>query len=406
MSVNKANDLADDLADLFGEDEHESGEENTPTADFDEHTDAYATQVAPIDDLFNLDIETNETAPTQIADPTSQTAFDDPALFDEAALFGDDILSDDEAGPQPDISELFDVHLPEVKASIKEENRLPFIKEEVNPEKVPSKMEHPTPEDEERDLFGELSEDEIEHEEAEEHSVRKRLLPDGEVFVFKMPNTLALEMDPYCPENLQTNLGFKQRMNEYDRPVVELCGPENTIRWRFKEENGEKVLDENGDAVFESNAQFVEWEDGSIMLQVGDEYFECGNREETRSHLYVEEDNDLFVFHKKITRQMQVVPSGFESKTHERLLNSQINKVRSNRTVKPLSVSQGKKNREAEMEAENSRVAQEKGKIGKKRPVMDADYLEGEDDADGPSLKCIKKNPLAGFLQKTSDTLR
>merc|ERR1719449_122570 len=114
----------------------------------------------------------------------------------------------------------------------------------------------------------------------------------------------------------------------------------------------------NGDAVFESNAQFVEWEDGSIMLQVGDEYFECSNREETRSHLYVEEDNDLFVFHKRITRQMQVVPSGFNSKTHERLLNSQINKVRSSRTVKPLSLFQaGKKNREQQVEAENQRVA-------------------------------------------------
>jgi len=122
----------------------------------------------------------------------------------------------------------------------------------------------------------------------------------------------------------------------------------------------------------------------------------------------VEEDNDLFVFHKPLTRQMQVVPSGFDTKTHERLLNSQINKVRSSRTVKPLSLFQaGKKNREQEMEADNLRVAQEKAKkLGKKRPVMDADYLEGEDDAEGPSLKAIKKNPLAGFLQMTSDTLR
>jgi len=276
-------------------------------------------------------------------------------------------------------------------------------------------------EDEERDLFGELSEDdEVEDRKGkpEEHKVRKRLLPDGEVFLFKIPNTLAMETQQYHPESLDENAGgFRERVNANDRPIVELCGPENTIRWRLKRnpDTGEVIMDDNGEGEFESNAKFIEWEDGTVSLQVGDELFQCSSIPEPRSQLYVEEEDDLFVFHKPLTKQMQVIPAGITANTHRRLLSSQINKVRTHRTVKPISTMQAKKQTmEQEAEAiEAVRRAQEKaaagfGHGGKKRQAMDASYLESDEFAEGPSLKALKKNPLASddFLFRAAQTLR
>jgi len=284
----------------------------------------------------------------------------------------------------------------------------------------------PELEDEERDLFGELSEDETGLKgEVEEHCVRKRLLPDGEVFLFKIPNTLAMETEQFHPESLNENCaGFRERVNDNDRPMIELCGPENTIRWRLKrnEMTGEVIYDDQGDAEFESNAKFVEFEDGSIFLQVGEELFECQSTAEPRSQLYVEENNDLFVFHKPLTKQMHVIPSGIGTQTHKRLLSSQINKVRTHRAVKPISVQQAAK-QTMEQEAEAIEAARrEKEKFGfgakgglggrglgsKKRQEMDASYLESDELAEGPSLKALKKNSNMSnaFLYRAAQTLR
>jgi len=120
-------------------------------------------------------------------------------------------------------------------------------------------------EDEEKDLFGELSDEESVHDETvEQYDVRKRLLPDGEVLVFKLPNTLAVDMDPFSEDTFEENIGFKEKMNAYERYTNYLCGPENTVRWRFvRDADGKIVYNESDEPQYESNAQFVEWDDGS-----------------------------------------------------------------------------------------------------------------------------------------------
>jgi len=272
-------------------------------------------------------------------------------------------------------------------------------------------------EDEERDLFGELSDEEEEgKDEVEEHNVRKRLLPDGDVHLFKIPNTLSIEKEAYDPASVKPGVVFKEKKNVHDRVGVRLCGPENTVRWRFKmDEHGKKERDENNEAVLESNTQFVEWEDGTTMLQIGNEYYDVLEREENRSHLFVEEDNDLFVFHKPITKHLHAVPAGRDTATHSRLLSAQVGKIRTHRELRTLSVSQAKaltEAQDAEAEAARVRELKERSMIGgmnKKALLMDASYLECDDakNADGPSLKQLKKRPeLTGFLHRAADTLK
>jgi len=152
------------------------------------------------------------------------------------------------------------------------------------------------------------------------------------------------------------------------------------------------------------------------MLQVGDEYFDLQTREEGRSHLYVEEENDLLVYHKNLVKQLQVVPSSLRSKTHERLMNSQINKIRTHRTVMPITQEQALKHmKDTERDAEESRQrqAREKANMGQpKRRGMEADFLEMDEDmVQGPSLKQLKKGGGGSmrneaFLQRAASTLR
>jgi len=267
--------------------------------------------------------------------------------------------------------------------------------------------------DDMRDYFGDFEDmeesrmgsraPEVDPRTTAERQIRKRLLPDGETFLFRIPNTLAMEMEPYHPDQISINQGYSE-----DNGKLRLSGPESTIRYRYQyDENGQIMKDEMNEPVFESNAKFIEWEDGSIMLQVGEELYNCTNPGDGgRTHLYVEEDEDVYVFHKPLTKTMQLTPVDKSAKAHERLKSAQLNKVRNPRGLKPISETQARgftQISDKAYEASNIRALGEKP-WNKAKKGMDANYLEADDDAQGPSLKDIKKNAArdSGFLNRVA----
>ncbi|CAM9018867.1 unnamed protein product [Wickerhamomyces anomalus] len=88
---------------------------------------------------------------------------------------------------------------------------------------------------------------------------------------------------------------------------------ENTLRWRY-------AKDSNGELINESNAQVVEWSDGSLSLKLGDEYFDVIQSQLTDTFLATySEESGLLTTDGIFTNSMKIVPTSTNSKIHKKL---------------------------------------------------------------------------------------
>jgi len=199
---------------------------------------------------------------------------DDDDDIDERDLFG----SGDE-GPEIDEKELFgsdDEAAQQPRPDTVDASAAPG--EEPPPETEPSEMD-------EREIFGDLSDDEPER--VEDVILRRRPAPsDDRSFIsLRLPNVLSVEKTPFHKDRIPQSMleGYKEFKNTRDMQVIKLLNPENCLRWRFKKgPTGQNLTDEDGRPQYESNSRIVEWEDGSRTLLVGKEVFNCS--EITDSH--------------------------------------------------------------------------------------------------------------------------
>lgn len=158
---------------------------------------------------------------------------------------------------------------------------------------------------------------------------RPNLVQGVERKTLKLPNVLSIETTPYDPAHVDVNkLGFQELTDNEGRKFIRLGTAENTVRFRVvKDSEGNPVLDSQGRPHLESNTNIVEWEDGSMTLYVGKEAFVARSREDP---MYLFDDRkDLKVFQGVVNEQMYLTPLDLESKTHERLKDAQINKIKS-----------------------------------------------------------------------------
>jgi len=344
--------LADDglsEADLFGSDDE--GEQSTPVpsvpAGRSPGSASRALQPLP--------------APARGQSPGEDELFGDEDP-DEKELFG----SDDE-GPDIDEKELFG-------SDDEQADLAPEPGDEAA--KPPSEQLAPSEASEldEREIFGDVSDDEP--EKIEDVILRRRPAPsDDRVFVsLRLPNVLSVEKSAFKADAIPQSAleGYKEFMNTRNMQVVKLLNPENCIRWRFKKgPDGQNLTDEDGRPQYESNSRIVEWEDGSRTLFVGSEVFNMSEIEDNVI-LFEENSQDVHVCHGISKKRLVATPRNLKSATHEALKRSQFRKYEPLRRSLLLSQEDQAESRQLyELEME-----QKKRQEQKKKRVAESGHAE------------------------------
>lgn len=248
----------------------------------------------------------------------------------------------------------------------------------------------------EREIFGDVSEDE-EPEKVEDVTLMRRPQPgDDRVYMsLRLPNVLSVETRCFRPGMIPQSLleGHKEFINTRGKTEVKLLTAENCIRWRFKrDEEGELVNDEDGRPQYESNSRIVEWEDGSKTLFVGKEVFNLSQIAEG-IHLFEENSQDIHVCHGSVKTRLIATPQSLNSATHESLKRSQYKKFEPGRR----SLLQSREEQDArkqldELESEQRRRQEQRHKRSAQQAQMGAEFLEdGAQGAAGPSIADVQR---------------
>lgn len=145
---------------------------------------------------------------------------------------------------------------------------------------------------------------------------------DDEVYTLKMPVFLNVEAHPFDPSEFkervsenavkraQSTLTAKQKQNEL---IAEKLLNENTIRWRYSNSGNDEIIKQ-------SNAHFVQWDDGSISLKIGNELFDY---KQLPLYDYIlartHDDHEILQSDSIISKSVNLLPASTLTSTHRKL---------------------------------------------------------------------------------------
>ncbi|KAG2188634.1 hypothetical protein INT44_001389 [Umbelopsis vinacea] len=137
---------------------------------------------------------------------------------------------------------------------------------------------------------------------------------DGKFHLAKLPKFLNIEPTSFSPETYDASIS--NAVGDMTSQELIRRQVESTIRWR-------KIVDERGNLKTESNARLVEWEDGSMSLVLGSEYFDVNvkamSSEEHHYLLAHQTSSGILESHLRFTNNMSFRPSDLKSDTHRNL---------------------------------------------------------------------------------------
>lgn len=308
--------------------------------------------------------------------------------LDEKALFG----SDEEGSAQLDEKELFGSE-DDVGAA----RRATTGSQEPG---TPNRSERESEMDE-RDIFGDVSDEEPDR--VEDVILKRRPVPgeDRKFITMKLPNIMSVEKQAFNPETISSTTldGYKEWMNTADVKKKRLLNPENCVRWRFKKgPDGHNTTDEDGRPQYESNSRFVEWEDGSKTLFVGREAFNIMEITDN-TFLFEENSQDVHVCHGWSKMRYVATPLSLESKTHNELKRSQFRTFAPNRRSLLMSQEEQDANQALQQLTAEHKQRQLRDEQRQKRTIeqgqelMTAAFLEDDQPGGGtgPSIKDIQE---------------
>jgi len=227
-------------------------------------------------------------------------------------------------------------------------------------------------------------------------------LQDKVVRLCRMPNFAHLEPCVYDP-NLYEERMEGARLKNIGKDFV----GDNIIRWRFKlDEEGKRIYKDDV-PLLESNSRFVEWEDGTLQLLVGDVAFDIETREPHNQFVYaVGEPNErIMQAVSVISETMKLKPTGIASAAHKTLEL----KMKS-RNLKPVRVQtinvdvDPEKEQDQRVKEADDRIRsgnRQKAKSGS-RPGFNEDYFNRR-DGKASTLSMRKKTFEADSDGNSSD---
>ncbi|CCH46844.1 Midasin [Wickerhamomyces ciferrii] len=139
---------------------------------------------------------------------------------------------------------------------------------------------------------------------------------DEKLYYTKIPNFLQVDPTRFDGKAYLEELVENSESLSKDDIELNRLKAENTIRWRY-------AKDSNGELIHESNAQVIEWSDGSLSLKLGDEYFDIYKTPLTDTFLTTfNEESGLLGTDGVFTDSLKLVPTSTNSKIHKKLTNA------------------------------------------------------------------------------------
>lgn len=196
------------------------------------------------------------------------------------------------------------------------------VQNNIQDDSIRSPMEELQPEDMLHDEHGQY-ESEEEHFEAKlkEKPVgpplelqiplrRPPALPD-KMNMIKVSNIMGIESKPFDPKTyVEEDMFVTDESGSNKRIRLD----NNIVRWR-------KIQKPDGKQVFESNARFVRWSDGSLQLLIGNEVLDISEQDaqHDQAHLFLRHGKGILQSQGRLLRKMRFMPSSLSSNSHRML---------------------------------------------------------------------------------------
>mmetsp|Transcript_30972 Transcript_30972/g.69704 ORF Transcript_30972/g.69704 Transcript_30972/m.69704 type:complete len:372 (+) Transcript_30972:22-1137(+) len=302
----------------------------------------------------------------------------------------DELFGSDDEGDDADEAELFgSADEAEEEAPPAGQRRVPH---------APQAARSEISELDERDVFGDVSDDEPEKELS--INVTERMMPpsDRELVSMRLPNVMSVDEEEYRGIDSITDTvmeGYREFKNTRGQNVLRLQNPENCVRWRFEQdEYGNSLLDDAGRQIHESNTRLVQWEDGTWTLYVGNEPFQIDEISD-RNPIFEVNSQDVLVCHGTVFSKFITTPKSMESASHDMLKRSQYRKyepVRRSLLMTETETAEARQVLDMERESRKIRESRQKRAGGDTAlPAMTAGFLEDDQAVEGPSIADLKR---------------
>lgn len=147
---------------------------------------------------------------------------------------------------------------------------------------------------------------------------------ESETYQLKMPVFINVDAHPYDPVDLKDtiehnaktrNENIKDSKVHKNDLIREKLTNQNTIRWKYSNENDEIIK--------QSNCHFIEWDDGSVSLKIGNEMFDFKTLP-LYDNLLVKSHDDLEILQADtiLSRVANLLPTSTGTSTHRQLTNA------------------------------------------------------------------------------------
>ncbi|KAK6199613.1 uncharacterized protein RJT21DRAFT_48261 [Scheffersomyces amazonensis] len=145
---------------------------------------------------------------------------------------------------------------------------------------------------------------------------------EDEVYSLKLPVFLNVEAHPFDPtefkEKVEQNAAERSKTSMTDKQVqselvAEKLLNENTLRWRYSNSGNDEIIKQ-------SNAHFVQWDDGSLSLKIGQELFDVRHVPAVDSYLVKTHDSlEILQFDSSLDKTINLLPASTFTATHRKL---------------------------------------------------------------------------------------
>ncbi|EEQ40951.1 putative RNA polymerase-associated protein [Clavispora lusitaniae] len=146
--------------------------------------------------------------------------------------------------------------------------------------------------------------------------------PEEDTFIIKVPVFLQVDAHPFDPNEFKAKVAENARERHASAMdakamendvIAEKLLNQNTLRWRYTNAGNDEI-------VKQSNAHFVQWDDGSLSLKVGSELFDfralpLADNFLARSHV----DHEVLQNDSILTKTASVLPASTGTATHRQL---------------------------------------------------------------------------------------
>lgn len=155
-----------------------------------------------------------------------------------------------------------------------------------------------------------------------ERHPRSHKLKDNNAFNFPLPRFLFVDPTPFTPNIFEQQLkDFLNDLNYNEESLkssiqFQKLKLNNTIRWRY-------AKTKSNDLFKQSNANIIEWEDGSMSLKLGNEYFDIKTKLNDDNLLaFKTPNNKILMSLINLNKSIQILPPSMNSKAHKILANT------------------------------------------------------------------------------------